>query len=54
MTGNYITFKPATLGTIEIPAAGMITVAVHPVKDGWQPMNLQAIKLTPVASSSEK
>jgi alpha-L-fucosidase len=54
MTGNYITFKPATLGTIEIPAAGMITVAVHPVKDGWQPMNLQAIKLTPVTSSSEK
>jgi hypothetical protein len=50
ITGDYTTFRPATLGTIEIPAAGNITLAVHPIKDGWQPMNLQSVKLIPVGS----
>jgi alpha-L-fucosidase len=45
VTGNYITFKPVELGTIEIPSTGKMTLAVHPVKDGWQPMNLKAITL---------
>jgi alpha-L-fucosidase len=54
VTGDYTTFRPVTLGTIEIPVAGKVTLAVHPVKDGWQPMNLQAVKLTPVAGGSEK
>jgi hypothetical protein len=54
VTGDYAKFRPVTLDAIEIPAAGKITLAVHPVKDGWQPMNLQAVKLIPVEGGSEK
>ncbi|HXF09322.1 MAG TPA: alpha-L-fucosidase [Desulfuromonadaceae bacterium] len=47
VTGNYVTFQPVKLGTIEVSAAGKTSVAVHPVKDGWQPMNLRSITLKP-------
>jgi alpha-L-fucosidase len=47
VTGDYGAFKPVELGVIEIPAAGNVTLAVHPVKNGWQPMNLKSIQLTP-------
>jgi len=47
VTGNYVTFQTANLGTIEIPAAEKTSLAVHPVKDGWQPMNLRSITLIP-------
>jgi alpha-L-fucosidase len=45
VTGDYVTFKPVELGVLEIPAAGNATLAVHPIKDGWQPMNLKSITL---------
>lgn len=48
VTGNYVTFQPVKLGTIEIAAAGDMTLAIHPIKDGWQPMNLKSITLKPV------
>jgi alpha-L-fucosidase len=51
VTGDYVTFRPVTLGTIEIPAAGTVALAVHPIKDGWQPMNLKAVKLTPAGAN---
>ncbi len=54
MTENYVTFKRVELGAVEIPVAGKVMLAVHPVKDGWQPMNLRAIKLTPVAADPGK
>ncbi|HEY2083740.1 MAG TPA: hypothetical protein VGI88_13235, partial [Verrucomicrobiae bacterium] len=54
VTGDYTTFRSVTLGSIEIPAAGLVRLAVRPVKDGWQPMNLRAIKLIPLASGSDK
>jgi len=47
VTGNYVTFQTVDLGRIEIPSAGKTTLAVRPVKDGWQPMNLRSITLKP-------
>jgi len=46
-TGDYGKFKVARLGAIEISAPGMATLSVHPVKDGWHPLNLKAIRLKP-------
>ena len=48
-TGNYVEFKPVELGQVEIPAAGKAILAVRPIKEGWQPMNLKAIRLERVA-----
>ena len=48
-TGDYGKFKRVELGTVEIPAAGSAVVAVRPVKNGWQPVNLKAIRLKPVS-----
>jgi alpha-L-fucosidase len=47
-TGDYFTFKPVVLGEVEIPAAGNVTLAVRPVKDSWQAINLKAVRLNPV------
>jgi alpha-L-fucosidase len=46
-TGGYGKFVPLKLGTIDLPTPGRIVLAVHPVKAGWQPMNLRAIRLEP-------
>jgi len=47
-TGDYGKFKVAKLGTLEIASPGKVTLSVHPVKDGWRPLNLKAIRLKPV------
>ncbi len=49
-TGDYTQFQTVTLGTLTIPQAGLGGVAVHPVPQGWQPMNLKSLTLTPVAT----
>ena len=41
-------FKPAKLGTVELPVASKVTLSVHAVKEGWHPISLQAVKLQPV------
>jgi alpha-L-fucosidase len=46
-TGDYTQFKPAKLGTLEIPAAGTVTLSVRPVREGWHPINLKGINLHP-------
>ena len=46
VTGDYATFKSVKLGVIDIPAAGRVKLAVRPVKEGWQPMNLKGLRLT--------
>jgi alpha-L-fucosidase len=51
VTASYFDFKPVTLGVIEIPAASTSTLAVRPVSDAWQPMNLKSIKLKLITSS---
>ena len=45
-TGDYGKFETVDVGTIEL-AAGTATLAVKPVKDGWQAINLKAVTLTP-------
>jgi alpha-L-fucosidase len=49
-TGGYAKFVPVKLGTINLSTPGSVTLAVHPIKDGWQPMNLRAIRLEPVSA----
>ena len=49
VTGDYTTFQPLTLpGTLNIGQAGLTTLTVRPVADGWQPMNLRSLRLLPV------
>jgi len=48
-TGNYLTFASVKLGEVKISSAGKTVLAVRPIKAGWQPMNLKAIRLQPVA-----
>jgi alpha-L-fucosidase len=46
-TANYLDFKLAILGTIDVPSAGATTLSVKPAKDGWRPMNLKSVHLIP-------
>lgn len=46
-TGDFFTFKPVDLGTMEISSVGEVSLAVRPVKDGWQAINLKSVHLTP-------
>jgi alpha-L-fucosidase len=46
-TGSYVRFERLMVGTIEISKTGMASLAIHPVADGWQPLNLKSITLTP-------
>jgi alpha-L-fucosidase len=47
-TGDYTKFRRANLtGTLEIAVPGKITVAVKPVKEGWEPINLKSLTLKP-------
>jgi alpha-L-fucosidase len=49
-TGNYTAFACVKLGIVRITAGGKAVLAVRPIKEGWQPMNLKAIRLEPVGS----
>jgi alpha-L-fucosidase len=51
VTENFDTFQTVTLASFEISTPGTFTVAVHPIKGGWQPMNLKSIELKPVAAN---
>jgi alpha-L-fucosidase len=46
-TGDYGTFKPIELGTVEV-SSGKVSLAVRPVNGHWEPVNLRSIKLVPV------
>jgi alpha-L-fucosidase len=48
-TGSYTKFKTEPLGIIEMTSAGPVSIALHPVKDGWKPINIKSLRLTPVA-----
>jgi alpha-L-fucosidase len=50
-TGDYGRFKSVQLGVIEIASPGKVTLAVRPVKDGWHPLNLRAIRLKPAGAA---
>lgn len=47
-TGSYSDFKPVKFGTLDLPVGEKITLNVRPVREGWNPVNLKAIKLQPV------
>jgi alpha-L-fucosidase len=47
-TGDFKKYKTVKLGTLEISAAGKTSLAVKPVKAGWQAINLSALVLKPV------
>jgi alpha-L-fucosidase len=47
-TKDYVKFQRADLnGGLEL-AAGMVTLTVKPVAEGWQPMNLRSMLLAPM------
>ena len=45
-TGDYVKFQTIEIGTIDLPA-GKFSAVVKPVKEGWTPVNLKSIQLTP-------
>jgi len=47
VTGSYTTFQTVSLGTLDISKAGTASLAVHAVKDGWQPINVRSVTLKP-------
>lgn len=47
-TGDYGRFERVELGVLNLPASGLLTLAVHPIPEGWRPMNLKALDLTPL------
>ncbi|MGQ9588678.1 MAG: alpha-L-fucosidase [Planctomycetota bacterium] len=46
-TGDYGRFQKVEVGSLEIRSAGKASLAVRPVREGWQPINLKAIVLRP-------
>jgi alpha-L-fucosidase len=44
-TGDYTKFKRINLGTMEL-SVGDVVIQIHPVKEGWHPMNLKSLTLT--------
>jgi alpha-L-fucosidase len=49
VTTDFFHYASVQIGTVNISAVGGVTLAIHPIKDGWNPMNLRSIKLQPVA-----
>ena len=47
VTGNYGKFETVSLGTLEIAAAGKVSLAVKAVAAGWTPINLKSVELKP-------
>lgn len=47
-TGGYETFKPQKLCSFNIEKAGIHSLSVKPVKEGWEPINLQSVVIRPV------
>jgi alpha-L-fucosidase len=46
-TGNYQKYKTVKLGSVEIANAGVATLELRPVKDGWNPVNVRSLRLAP-------
>lgn len=47
VTGDYIKFQTLNLGVVQLTKTGKTSLSVHPIKEGWQPMNLKSITLKP-------
>ncbi len=46
-TGSWTSFVDIPVGEVVIENTGACQIEVHPIKEGWQPINLQAIVLKP-------
>jgi alpha-L-fucosidase len=46
-TGDYGNFQVMKLGTLEIGATGRVVFSLKAVKEGWQPVNVRTVRLTP-------
>ena len=44
-TGGYSKYKERTLGTLNIGAAGDVTLRIKPAAKGWEPINLRQVEL---------
>jgi alpha-L-fucosidase len=49
ITGDYSKFEWTSLGSLEISTVGRVTLSLHAVQEGWHPVNVRAIRLTPVS-----
>jgi alpha-L-fucosidase len=50
-TGDYTKFRRINLpGTLDINATSKTSIAVKPVAEGWQPINLKSLTLKPVTN----
>jgi alpha-L-fucosidase len=47
VTGDYTRFRRIDLGTLEMAQSGKVSVAVKPIAEGWQPINLKSMRLLP-------
>ena len=47
-TGSYAYYQSVDLGTLIVTQAGLVSVSLRPVADGWHAMNLKSLTLTPV------
>ena len=46
-TGSWEKFQKTEIGTVNIASAGVVTIKFSAVEQGWQPINLATVKLTP-------
>jgi alpha-L-fucosidase len=46
-TGSYESYRTVQLGSIEISNAGVATLALRSVKEGWHPVNVRWLRLAP-------
>jgi alpha-L-fucosidase len=47
-TGDFGKFAPLQAGRVSIASPGNITVRMHAISEGWHPLNIRALKLTPL------
>jgi hypothetical protein len=48
VTGDYGKFENVQLGTLNLPDVGKTSLSVRAVTEGWQPLNLRSLTLTPM------
>jgi hypothetical protein len=48
VTGDWKKFRSMKFGTLDVPAGTSITLSIHGIKEGWQPINVKSIALKPV------
>ncbi len=46
-TENYETFQPVKVGEVTLSKDDKLTLTLHPVADGWHPVNVRKVELIP-------